>query len=256
MSPGIECQKKLQLLRFFVILLSSVFLLLDKIVFLLFLPFPSQLLGSICHSSPSLMHVYLSKCSLNAKKFLTIMEGLLQNTWDVEHVLDFSHNHDLGAAAANGLRDLMLLYPPSRSIGSLLINDCNLGDEGVSAICDCARSMETLKILALSRNVSDGMFSSATAAGEALGELVEHHPALEVLEMEGSSSMGIGKEGALPLLEALINNRALIKLNLSKNRLDDDCFAALAMAIEVFFFFFLAFLFYCSEKRRASISRN
>jgi hypothetical protein len=85
-------------------------------------------------SSSVLAHLYLVDCALPREAFLQILEAAIANTHGVRLWLEFSSN-DLGDKGATEAAELLSKHPEVTTIHTLILNNNNIGPDGIAALC-------------------------------------------------------------------------------------------------------------------------
>ncbi|MEN7551537.1 hypothetical protein AAG747_26705 [Rapidithrix thailandica] len=146
-----------------------------------------------------------------------LVEVLLENNYPLE-ILYLSGN-TLDSRAAVLLAELVA---NSTSLKELLLSVNNLGDNGAVQLAKGLSQNQHLLNLGLASN------GIQARGGAAIFKALSHHPQLQQLDLGYAKSTKvlnalpnqIGEEGAKALYGFLVQNKKLLKLNLSKNQLE------------------------------------
>ena len=122
-------------------------------------------------------------------------------------------------------------------ISQLVLDDCNLGIEGVSLIVQSLveRKPGTLKKLSLARNTHIGFFTSATSIHgfqTALSRLIKGSEPIMELNLSGDVGHKLG-EGVVSIVEALKSNKTIIKLDVCGHKTGDKLAVCIGEVLKV-----------------------
>ncbi|KAJ6250796.1 leucine-rich repeat [Anaeramoeba flamelloides] len=133
-------------------------------------------------------------------------------------ILNLSANN-FGTKGAYYLKKALLENKKS-GIVELILDDCNFGDKGINLICDIFENKNSIKRFSISRNVTKGKLKKTK---DGLSNLFNNDSGLKFLRIRGNVKYYLGKE-MKQLFENLKENKKLISLDITGNRIQDECF--------------------------------
>ncbi|KAJ3450318.1 leucine-rich repeat isoform f-related [Anaeramoeba flamelloides] len=140
-------------------------------------------------------------------------------------ILNLSANN-FGAKGAYYLKKALLENKKS-GIAELILDDCNFGDKGINLVCDVFENKNSIKRFSISRNITKGKFKKAK---DGLSKLFNNDSGLKFLRIRGNVKYYLGKE-MKQLFENLKENKKLISLDITGNRIQDEGFLYLLESI-------------------------
>ena len=215
----------------------------------------SAALAQLCARSAALRWLQLAGMELRNKSLVALLEGMEQNEpagSDEAHSAQTLLLHDNDFSSPSGASEKAVMRRPWRllpgcgqMISVLDVSDCRIGVDGMADLAAAAAQCPALTRLRASRNIGAGACggSSGNAAGRASARLGDALVAL--IEAEGSALAELELAGDFPapgrfgtrgpalllMLEALQNNTALERLDISGNDAGNEAAVFLARTL-------------------------
>jgi Ran GTPase-activating protein (RanGAP) involved in mRNA processing and transport len=197
----------------------------------------ASLLAKLVLQTNSLGAILLSNTALTTTGFADIVTAGFYNKENVQFSMDFSNN-DLGPKA---IKELNKAWQTKKSkdpkflmhthLHRLVMSNNNLGQEGIIELCEMLEGSD-LHSLVIDANVKVKVFGNNRDVGDALAVFVNKSPKLRLLSIAGDNNNYL-KADLAPLFPAIQATKTLQKLNVSRNRLENQGVSLLAQALLV-----------------------
>lgn len=181
-------------------------------------PDTCSVLSRTLHKNHTVTELFLCDCMLSEEAAVTLLTGLIGNTF--LKTLDLKGNN----LRASGAEILGRLLAQNRSLTRLVLewNALGLWEEAFSLFCEGLALSPSLKQLDLRNNQI-----SHQGASE-LAHALRRNSSLEVLDLKWNN---IGLLGGRTLLEAVQKNTCLVQLEMAGNNIPSDIVKALEQSI-------------------------
>lgn len=197
----------------------------------------ASLLAKLVLQTNSMGAILLSNTALTSTGFADIVTAGFYNKENVQFSMDFSNN-DLGPKA---IKELNKAWQTKKSkdpkflahthLYRLVMSNNNLGQEGIIELCEMLEGSD-LHSLVIDANVKVKVFGNNRDVGDALAVFVNKSPKLRVLSIAGDNNNYL-KADLAPLFPAIQATKTLQRLNVGRNRLENQGVSLLAQAVLV-----------------------
>lgn len=197
----------------------------------------ASLLAKLVLQTNSMRTVLVSNTALTCTGFADIVTAGFYNKEGVLFSMDFSNN-DLGPKA---IKELKKAWETKKNkdpkflshthLYRLVLSNNNLGQEGIVELVEMLEGSD-LHSLIIDANVKPKVFGNNRDVGDALAVYVNKSPRLRELSIAGDNNSYL-KADLAPLFPAIQATKTLQKLNVSRNRLENQGISILAQAVLV-----------------------
>ncbi|KAJ3448245.1 leucine-rich repeat isoform f [Anaeramoeba flamelloides] len=187
-------------------------------------------IAKMCQKMATLKHLSINNCDLKAEQIAIILEKIFKN----ENLSEFAFRASSNIIDLEGIKKIQSLfkkYKNKNNLQELFLDDCQMGNKGLSRICKSIQYLKGLERLSLSMNFSQGKTDKYLSSISSLFEIEN----LKFLRLAGNkkSHMTFSKTVLNDFFQPLMTNSTLKGLDISGNKLGDSGCAVLANCLSL-----------------------